>query len=115
MDPFSPSDADGLVTLGVDTHDADDVHDVGVALDRLGRRLGSKSVPTTEAGYAELVAWVEGFGVLGRVGVEGSGSFGLGLARFLRTSRAVGVVEVNRPNRQHRRRFGKHDTAQDAE
>ncbi len=85
-----------------------------MALDRLGRRLGSKSVPTTEAGYAELVAWVEGFGVLGRVGVEGSGSFGLGLARFLRT-RGVGVVEVNRPNRQHRRGFGKHDTAQDAE
>ena len=59
------------------------------------------------------MAWVEGFGVLGRVGVEGIGSFGLGLARFLRT-RGVGVVEVNRPNRQHRRRFGKHDTA-DAE
>jgi transposase len=33
--------------------------------------------------------------------------------RFLR-ARGVGVVEVNRPNRQHRRRFGKHDTA-DAE
>jgi transposase len=110
MDPFAPSDAEALVTLGVDTHA--DVH-VGVALDRLGRRLGSKSVPTTHAGYAELVAWAEGFGALDRVGVEGSGSFGLGLARFLR-SRGVGVVEVNRPNRQHRRRFGKHDTA-DAE
>jgi transposase len=86
---------------------------VGVALDRLGKRLGSKSVPTTEAGYAELVAWAEGFGALNRVGVEGSGSFGVGLARFLR-ARGVGVVEVNRPNRQHRRKFGKHDTA-DAE
>jgi transposase len=110
MDPFAPSDGDVLVTLGVDTHA--DMH-VGVALDRLGRRLGSKSVPTTRAGYAELVAWVEGFGVLDRAGVEGSGSFGLGLARFLR-ARGVGVIEVNRPNRQHRRRFGKHDTA-DAE
>ena len=67
MDPFSPSDADGLVTLGVDTHA--DVHDVGVALDRLGRRLGSKSVPTTRAGYAELVAWAEEFGALDCVGV----------------------------------------------
>jgi transposase len=45
-----------------------------------------------------------------RVGVEGSGSFGVGLVRFLR-ARGVGLVEVNRPNRQHRRRFGKHDTA----
>jgi transposase len=110
MDPFAPSDVEMLVTLGVDTHA--DMH-VSVALDRLGRRLGSKSVPTTQAGYAELVAWVEGFGVLDRVGVEGSGSFGVGLVRFLR-ARGVGVVEVNRPNRQHRRRFGKHDTA-DAE
>lgn len=110
MDPFAPSDVDVLVTLGVDTHA--DMH-VGVALDRLGRRLGSKSVPTTRAGYAELVAWVEEFGVLDCVGVEGSGSFGLELARFLRAT-GVRVVEVNRPNRQHRRRFGKHDTA-DAE
>ena len=46
-------------------------------------------------------------------GIEGSGSFGVGLARFLR-ARGVEVVEVNRSNRQHRRRFGKHDTA-DAE
>jgi transposase len=110
MAPFAPSDAEVLVTLGVDTHA--DVH-VGVALDRLGRLLGSNSVPTTRAGYAALVAWAEEFGALDRVGVEGSGSFRLGLARFLRT-RGVGVVEVNRPNRQHRRRFGKHDTA-DAE
>jgi transposase len=50
---------------------------------------------------------------LERVGVEGSGSFSVGLVRFLR-ARGVGLVEVNRPNRQHRRRFGKHDTA-DAE
>ena len=64
---------------------------------RAYRRRGSGLLRRT------LVAWVEGFGVLGRVGVEGSGSFGLGLARFLRTSRGVGVVEVNRPNRQHRR------------
>ena len=110
MDPFVPSDAEVLVTLGVDTHA--EVH-VGVALDRLGRRLGSKSVPTTRAGYAELVASAERFGTLERVGVEGSGSFGVGLVRFLR-ARGVGLVEVNRPNRQHRRTFGKHDTA-DAE
>jgi transposase len=67
-------------------------------------------VPSTEAGYAALVAWVEEFGTLERAGIEGSGSFGVRLARFLR-ARGVEVVEVNRPNRQHRRRFGKHDTA----
>ena len=51
-----------------------------------------------------------GFGVLNRVGVEGRGSFGVGLVRFLR-ERGLELVEVNRPNRQHRRRFGKHDTS----
>ncbi len=104
------TDEETLVILGVDTHA--DVH-VAVALDGLGRRLGHKSVPSTEAGYAMLVAWVEEFGTLERAGIEGSGSFGVGLARFLR-ARGVEVVEVNRPNRQHRRTFGKHDTA-DAE
>src|SRR5215203_1788763 len=99
-----------LVILGVDTHA--DAH-VAVALDGFGRRLGHKSVPSTEAGYAALVAWTEEFGALDRAGIEGSGSFGVGLVRFLR-ARGVEVVEVNRPNRQHRRRFGKHDTA-DAE
>jgi transposase len=39
---------------------------------------------------------------LERAGIEGSGSFGVGLARFLR-ARGVEVVEVNRPNRQHKR------------
>jgi len=103
-------DEEMLVILGIDTHA--DVH-VAVALDGHGRRLGHKSVPSTEAGYAALVAWVEEFGTLERAGIEGSGSFGVGLARFLR-ARGVEVVEVNRPNRQHRRRFGKQDTA-DAE
>ena len=96
--------------LGVDTHA--DAH-VAVALDGLGRRLGHTTVPSTEAGYAALVGWAEEFGTLACAGVEGSGSFGVGLARFLR-ARGVEVFQVNRPNRQHRRRFGKHDTT-DAE
>src|SRR5215218_7498705 len=109
--PITHTDEEALpVVLGVDTHV--DAH-VAVALDGLGGRLGHKTVPATEAGYALLAAWAEEFGVLERAGVEGSGSFGVGLARFLR-ARGVEVFEVNRPNRQHRRRFGKHDTA-DAE
>src|SRR5215204_2451110 len=109
--PITHTDEEALpVVLGVDTHV--DAH-VAVALDGLGGRLGHKTVPATEAGYALLAAWAEEFGVLERAGIEGSGSFGVGLTRFLRV-RGVEVVEVNRPNRQHRRRFGKHDTA-DAE
>src|SRR5215217_5518819 len=104
------TDEETLVILGVDTHA--EAH-VAVALDSLGRRLGHMTVPSTEAGYAALVGWAEEFGTLAFAGVEGSGSFGVGLARFLR-ARGVEVFQVNRPNRQHRRRFGKHDTT-DAE
>ena len=100
MDLPIHTDEETLVILGVDTHA--DAH-VAVALDGLGRRLGHNTVPATEAGYAALVAWAEEFGALLRAGVEGSGSFGgVGLVRFLR-ARGVEVVEVNRPNRQHRR------------
>ena len=45
---------EGAVILGVDTHL--DLH-VAVALDRLGRRLGEASVPTTAKGYEELLIW----------------------------------------------------------
>src|SRR5918995_69576 len=109
--PITHTDEEALpVVLGVDTHV--DAHGA-VALDGLGGRLGHKTVPATEAGHALLAAWAEEFGVLERAGIEGSGSFGVGLTRFLR-ARGVEVVEVTRPNRQHRRRFGMHDTA-DAE
>jgi transposase len=42
------------------------------------------------------------------IGVEGTGSYGAGLTRHLQ-SRGVRVVEVDRPNRQERRRAGKSD------
>ena len=41
------------VTVGIDTHA--DLH-VSVALDQFGRRLETRSVPTTPASFAELVA-----------------------------------------------------------
>ncbi len=49
------------------------------------------------------------FGPIDRVGVEGTGSYGTGLTRHLR-SEGIAVVEVDRPNRQARRRHGKSDT-----
>ena len=94
------------ITGGVDTHL--DVH-VAAALDANGGVLGVESFPTTTAGFPELHAWLCGFGTLTRVGVEGTGAYGAGLARFLRGA-GVAVIEVDRPNRQARRRHGKSDT-----
>jgi len=91
---------------GVDTHD--DVHVVAVC-DPLGAVLATRSFPTTPSGYRGLQRFVASFGEVEAVGVEGTGSYGSGLARHL-TSEGVRVVEVNRPNRQVRRAHGKNDT-----
>jgi transposase len=93
------------VTVGVDTHL--DVH-VAVVKDQLGRRLATTSVATTPAGYAELLGWAQHLGQIEGWGIEGTGSFGAALTRFLRGHGQV-VVEVNRPDRQARRRRGKSD------
>jgi transposase len=94
------------ITGGVDTHL--DVH-VAAAVDAGGGVLGVESFPTTSAGFVQLYDWLMTFGAVARVGVEGTGAYGAGLARYLR-SRDVEVVEVDRPNRQQRRRAGKSDT-----
>ena len=93
------------VTGGVDTHA--DTH-VAAAVDDNGGLLGVESFPADQLGFEELLGWLAGFGELVRVGVEGTGSWGVGLSRFL-ADRDVTVVEVDRPNRQTRRKQGKSD------
>jgi transposase len=93
------------VTVGVDTHK--DTH-VAAARDQLGCRLGTTMAPATSAGYAQLLAWAHALGDVQAWGVEGTGSYGAGLARFLRCHRQR-VLEVNRPDRATRRRRGKSD------
>jgi transposase len=90
---------------GVDTHA--DVH-VAAAVDQVGRVLGTASFPVTPQGYGQLLGWLRGHGVLVRAGVEGTGSYGAGLARHLAAA-GVQVLEVTRPDRQRRRRYGKSD------
>ena len=94
------------VIVGVDTHKH--VH-VAVAVDHLGARLGSCSVPANRGGYAELVAWARTLGAVEAFGIEGTGSYGVGLASFVRRH-AVRVVEVNHCDRRKRRNNGKSDT-----
>jgi transposase len=93
------------ITGGVDTHL--DVH-VAAALDEHWTLLGVESFETTRAGYCKLLEWLQGFGTVALVGVEGTGSYGAGLTRHLHAE-GVSVVEVDRPNRQRRRRKGKSD------
>lgn len=99
-------DTSRLVTGGVDTHlDAN----VAAALDGMGGLLGVEQFPTTVSGNKALLVWLRTFGGVVKVGVEGTGSYGAPLARYLRRA-GVEVVEVDRPNRQERRRKGKTDT-----
>ena len=92
---------------GVDTHR--DVH-VAAVVDSTGRVLGTAPFAANKAGYEQLGDWLQSHGRVVRIGVEGTGSYGAGLARYL-TEAGVEVVEVNRANRQLRRRLGKTDTA----
>ena len=94
------------VTGGVDTRA--EVH-VAAVVDGNGGVLGVEPFKATPVGYDRLYRWLTSFGSVARVGVEGTGAYGAGLARHLRRS-GVTVVEVNRPNRQARRRHGKSDT-----
>jgi transposase len=93
------------ITGGVDTHA--DTH-MAAALDPVGGLLGVQEFPATPAGYARLLAWLGGFGTVCLVGIEGTGSYGSGLARHV-SAAGVRVVEVDRSDRQDRRRQGKSD------
>src|SRR5689334_8141889 len=93
------------ITGGVDTHA--DVH-VAAALDPIGGLLGVREFPATPAGCARLLGWLGGFGTVCLAGIEGTGSYGAGLARHV-TAAGIGVVEVDRSGRQDRRRQGKSD------
>ena len=93
------------VTVGVDTHG--EVH-VACALDQLGRQLATRQATTTPIGYRALLDWAQRLGEVQAWGVEGTGCYGAGLARFLDSQGQV-VLEVNRPDRSTRRRRGKSD------
>jgi transposase len=98
-------DSSRLIVGGVDTH-----RDINVAavVDMNGGLLGVESFRTTADGHKMLASWMASFGAIERVGIEGTGAYGAGLARhFARAS--VMVIEVDRPNRQKRRQRGKSD------
>ncbi len=94
------------VILGVDTHL--DVH-VGAVINQSGKLLGTKSISVNEKGYQDLYSWASSLGQLNSAGVEGTGTYGAELFKYLE-SNGVMVFEVNRPDRAARRLQGKSDT-----
>lgn len=92
--------------VGVDTHK--DLH-VAVAIDELGRVLGTRSVLTTSHGYGALYGWARRLAPTVRYGIEGTGAWGAGLSRYLQ-AKGCDVIEVRGPNRKLRRDRGKSDT-----
>ena len=95
----------GRVIIGVDTHQEGHV---AVAIDQQGVRLAERHARANSYGYRELERWSQQLGEVRAFGIEGTGSYGAGLARFL-SSRGFTVVEVNRPDRSTRYLKGKSD------
>jgi transposase len=83
---------------GVDTHN--DLH-VAAVVDDQDRVVGTQSFTTTRQGYRQMLAWMRSFGVLQRIGIESTGSYGTGLLRFMQQA-GIEVLEVTTPDRQSR-------------
>ncbi|MFJ4554914.1 IS110 family transposase [Streptomyces massasporeus] len=89
----------------MDTHR--DVH-VAAVLSVSGAVLATDEFPATAAGYRALLKRARKWGTVRRAGVEGTGSYGASLSRYL-LAQGVDVFDVNRMDRADRRRRGKSD------
>lgn len=90
---------------GVDTHK--DLH-VAAVVDELDRVLASQCFATTRHGYKQMLTWMRSFGLLQRIGVEATGTYGAGLLRYMQNA-GVEVLEVTTPDTHDRRKRGKND------
>ncbi|MEJ7705936.1 MAG: transposase [Nocardioidaceae bacterium] len=93
------------VVGGADTH-ADTIH--VAAIDEVGRDLGDREFPTTPLGYRDALDFLTAFGDVSVLGIEGTSSFGTGLAWAAKAA-GIAVREVIRPERSVRRLQGKSD------
>ena len=110
MDSIAQQAPNRRVAVGIDTHKHSHV---AVALDELGGRLGELTVPADSGGHEQVERWATGHGRVLAFGIEGTGSYGAGVAGYL-GRQGHRVIEVNRPDRRERRLNGKSD-ALDAE
>lgn len=98
-------DESDTVVGGIDTHE-DTIH--VAAINERGTQLGDREFPTTRPGYRRALAFLESFGEIAVIGIEGTASYGIGVTQAALEA-GVHVVEVVRPDRAERRRLGKSD------
>lgn len=96
---------DTEVIGGIDCHT--DTH-TAVALDLLGRLLGTFTFDTTTNGYRQALAWLQSLGTVIAVGVESTAGYGAALTRNLLDA-GIRVIEINQPHPHTRARRGKSD------
>jgi Transposase len=90
---------------GVDTHK--DLH-VAAVVDEQDCVLATQSFAATRQGYRQMLAWMQSFGEIQRIGIESTGSYGAGLLRFVQDI-GIEVLEVTTPDKRDRRRRGTND------
>lgn len=95
------------VIVGVDTHR--DTHQAEIA-HPTGSPIATRAISNDSAGYAELLAWIVDHAPGPRlvVAIEGTRSYGAGLARAVETA-GLTVIECEQPARNARRGKGKSD------
>ncbi len=91
---------------GVDTHK--DLHFAAI-VDASDRVLASSSFPTTRHGYKSMLNWMRSFGEINRIGIECTGTYGVGLLRYIQQF-GIEILEVTAPDKTIRRKRGKDDT-----
>jgi transposase len=68
------------VAIGIDSHK----RSLGAGVtDELGREVAAKEFPNDPQGHKRLLGWARAQGADRVIGIEGSGSYGAGIARFL--------------------------------
>lgn len=74
----NPSDPPRILTAGIDTHK--NTHHVAI-VDHFGQPLADREFTTTAHGYRQIAEFLRVYGHVDRIGVEGTGSYGAGIAR----------------------------------
>jgi len=94
------------VVIGVDTHKF--THTAAVVVAGTGAKLAEATVNTDPEGYLALFDLADHHGTARAWAIEGTGGYGAGLTRFL-TDAGERVIELDRPERPHRRGGSKSD------